>query len=62
MLALSKRMEHVGSQNNTIIHRDGNVPLDLHVVANFGSFSHSSSRPVMTISQVFGLRGCRGEP
>ena len=40
MLPLSNRTEHVSTQNNAIVHRDCDVPLDLHVIANFGSFSH----------------------
>jgi hypothetical protein len=34
MLPLSNWSEHVGTQNNAIVHRDRDIPLDLHVVAN----------------------------
>ena len=40
MLPLSKGTEDVSTQNNAIVHRDCDVPLDLYVVANLRFFSH----------------------
>ena len=40
MPPLSNRTENVSTQNNAVVHRDCDVPLDQHVVAKLGFFSH----------------------
>jgi len=35
ILSVAKRPEHVRTQNDTVVHADGRVPIDLHAVAHF---------------------------
>ena len=45
--ALGDRTEHVGAQDEAVVHRDRHVPVDAHAVADFGS-----SQPTLELQRL----------